>query len=71
MINRDFSNHDVKENVKAGWDFPNHELCHVLIRKTIAPQLKQLPEAVSRVHSENNCTTVKTIAPRLKQLHHI
>ena len=35
MINRDFPNHDVKENVKAGWDFPNHELCHVIIRKQL------------------------------------
>ena len=33
MINRDFPNLDVKENVKAGWDFPNQELCHVIIQK--------------------------------------
>ena len=47
MINRDFPNHDVKENVKARWDFPNHELCHVIIRK--------------QLHlNSNNCTSLKT-----------
>ena len=30
MINRDFPNHDVKENVK---DFPNHALYRVIVQK--------------------------------------
>ena len=54
MINRDFPNHDVKENVKAGWDFPNHELCHVIIQK--------------QLHlNSNNCTSLKTKVTMVNQ----
>ena len=53
MINRDFPNHDVKENVK---DFPNHELCRVIVQK-------QYP------FDQNNCTSIQTIAPHFEQLH--
>ena len=52
MINRDFPNHDVKENVK---DFPNHELCRVIVQK-------QYP------FDQNNCTSIQTIAAHFEQL---
>ena len=64
MINRDFPNHDVKENVK---DFPNHELCRVIVQnntpliKTIAPQFKQLHL------TSNNCTSLKTKVTMVNQ----
>ena len=53
MINRDFPNHDVKENVK---DFPNHELCRVIVVQ------KQYP------FDQNNCTSIQTIAAHFEQL---
>ena len=53
MINRDFPNHDVKENAK---DFPKHELCRVIVQK-------QYP------FDQNNCTSTQTIAPHFEQLH--
>ena len=53
MINRDFPNHDVKENVK---DFPKHELYRVIVQK-------QYP------FDQNNCTSIQTIAPHFEQLH--
>ena len=52
MINRDFPNHDIKENVK---DFPNHELCRVIVQK-------QYP------FDQNNCTSIQTIAAHFEQL---
>ena len=54
MINRDFPNHDVKENVKAGWDFSNHELCHIIVQK-------QYPL------DQNNDSTLITMNLHLKQ----
>ena len=53
MINRDFLNHDVEENVK---DFPNDALYRVIVQK-------QYP------FDQNNCTSIQTIAPHFEQLH--
>ena len=56
MINRDFPNHDVKENVKAGWDFPNHELCHVIVQKQYpfdTGSLSRVPFKFKTLHEVN------------------
>ena len=64
MINRDFLNHDVEENVK---DFPNDALYRVITQnntpliKTIAPQFKQLHL------TSNNCTSLKTKVTMVNQ----